>query len=67
MARGYPLSYITADGDELCSDCATTDLDDPDADDPPIGVMAYGADTDYPEDAPAECANCNHVICEPLG
>jgi hypothetical protein len=60
---GYALDYITPAGDELCAVCATADIDDPDATDPPTTVMAFGANADYPE-TDVRCDNCNALICE---
>lgn len=60
---GYPLSYLTAGGDELCADCAKNDLADPDHYDPPVAVTAYGANCDYPE-TDTRCDNCNVMICD---
>ncbi len=70
---GYPIAYVMADGESLCSTCmdtedimfGTEDCDQADASWTVIGAMAFGADADYPE-VTESCAHCNKVICEPL-
>jgi hypothetical protein len=72
---GYTLFYVTANGDELCAECATREIeywlrelvDWPEdtvyACDPPIAYGAYGSTDDYPEHD-VRCDDCNAVIAE---
>lgn len=53
---GYPLLYVTAAGETLCAACATEQIDDPDANDPPTaGDIHYEGPFEY-------CAACNEEI-----
>ncbi len=67
---GYSIAYITDDGEELCSNCMDSQDDNVHFSGPNdgwkvIGVSAYGATADYPDDD-ATCAHCHSVICEAL-
>lgn len=68
---GYPIAYVTDDGEILCAAC----MDDPTnpthfggaADGWRIdGAGAFGADMDYPE-TDETCTHCARVICEGMG
>lgn len=66
---GYPIGYVTDDGEMLCADCVNTRTEvhyAGDADGWRVdGFLAFGATTDYPDDD-ERCAHCNAVICEAL-
>lgn len=68
---GYDMFYVTSDGSELCAECATRELlswladtDEDYSTDPPVAAGAYGATSDYPQDADAQCDDCGAIICE---
>jgi hypothetical protein len=53
---GYTLVYMTHDGCDLCADCATKELDDPDGVDPVISGDIYWEGPDM------TCDECSRVI-----
>jgi hypothetical protein len=57
----YPLIYVTAAGDVLCADCATSAMDDDAECDPPIAVDTY---LEGPDE---RCENCYVAIPSAYG
>jgi hypothetical protein len=58
---GYPIIYVTTDGEILCTKCATEDLSEGD------GMLSVaGCDVFY-EGQPEFCADCNVQIDSAYG
>lgn len=64
---GYTIAYLADDGELICRDCMNREPSihfDGNADGWRIdGVMAFGADTDYPE-FDENCTHCGAMIEE---
>lgn len=58
---GYTIVYCTRDGSELCAECATGIMADPDEPDKPI-------DADIYDEGPAiQCSDCNKDMVSSYG